>query len=58
MRTIGLAMRLSYALSAGAPKVLQKTLLEGAKSGQTALALITAKSSILLYINPSFAAWT
>jgi exopolyphosphatase/guanosine-5'-triphosphate,3'-diphosphate pyrophosphatase len=28
VRTIGLAMRLSYALSAGAPKVLQKTLLE------------------------------
>jgi exopolyphosphatase/guanosine-5'-triphosphate,3'-diphosphate pyrophosphatase len=28
VRTIGLAMRLSYALSAGAPKLLQKTLLE------------------------------
>ncbi|GIQ78262.1 long-chain-fatty-acid--CoA ligase [Bradyrhizobium sp. RD5-C2] len=47
--------------STGSPKGVmhtQKTLLEGSKSGQTALALITPKSSILLYINPSFAAWT
>jgi exopolyphosphatase/guanosine-5'-triphosphate,3'-diphosphate pyrophosphatase len=28
VRTVGLAMRLSYALSAGAPKVLPRTLLE------------------------------
>ena len=32
VRTVGLAMRLSYALSAGAPKMLQKTLLEVAGS--------------------------